>query len=111
LQQGQQLPLQQQQRCLHINGNNAIVTRATTPSQWWQGPLHIDDDNDVIAIRATTPAWGQQQGHQDEGNNTDQGQQHHFLQGQQCHLDNSKDACPLTMATTQLSQGGQAQLQ
>jgi hypothetical protein len=32
-QQGQQLPLQRQQRCLRINGNNAITTRTTTPLQ------------------------------------------------------------------------------
>jgi hypothetical protein len=31
-QQGQQLPSQQLQSCLHINGNNAIATRATKPS-------------------------------------------------------------------------------
>jgi hypothetical protein len=32
-QQGQQLPLQQQQRCLRINVNNAILTRETMPLQ------------------------------------------------------------------------------
>jgi hypothetical protein len=31
LQQGQQLPLQRQQRCLCINSKNAIGTRATMP--------------------------------------------------------------------------------
>jgi hypothetical protein len=33
LQQGQQLQLQQWQRCLRINGNNAIAARATTSLQ------------------------------------------------------------------------------
>jgi hypothetical protein len=33
LQRGQQSPSQQQQRCLCINDNNAIATRATRPLQ------------------------------------------------------------------------------
>ncbi len=83
LQRGQQLPLQQRQRCLRINNNNAIATRATTPLQWWQGCLRIDDDNVTIATRATTPAWGRQQCHQDEGTTfiVDQGQWHHCYKG------------------------------
>ncbi len=88
---GGQLHWRQQQRCLHINSNNAIMTRATTPAwgwaprvtmlvQWqrhacasttattpswqeqqsplqqWQRCLHING-NDAIMTRATTPAW------------------------------------------------------
>ncbi len=80
LQQGQQLPLRQQQRCLCINGNNAIASRATMPSHWRQGHLHIDDDNNTIATRATTPAWLRQHCYPNKGNNAivDQGQWHHF---------------------------------
>ncbi len=79
LQRGQQLSLQWQWRCLCINSNNTIATRATTPSWWWQGYLCINDDEDVIVTRVTMPAWGQQQWHCKEGNNTvvDQGQQSH----------------------------------
>jgi hypothetical protein len=69
------LPLQQQQRCLHIaaanvslttsdkgsdidDDNNAILTRATTSSGGWQQckrRLHIDSNN-TITTKATTPA-------------------------------------------------------
>jgi hypothetical protein len=51
LQQWQTLPLQWQQRCLHINGNNAIVMRAKMPLRWWRGRLCIDDDDNTIATR------------------------------------------------------------
>jgi hypothetical protein len=59
-QQGGQLPLQQWQRCLPINGNNTIATRASTPLWWWQGSLCNNDDVNSIATRATKatmPAW------------------------------------------------------
>jgi hypothetical protein len=92
-----EMPLQQQQRRLHINGNNAITTRATTPLQWPQGHLLIDDDDGAIATRAMKPAWGWQQCHHDKGNNAvaDQRQQH------DCYKVN--DAI-LTMATTSAHQ-------
>ncbi len=93
LQQEQQLPLQQQQRQLHINGNNTILTRATMQLQWQQGCLLIDDDNNAIATRATTPAWGQQQRHCNEGNNT-------FVdQRQQCPCYNGYNAILTTTKT------------
>jgi hypothetical protein len=41
-------PLQQGQQCQLEDGNNAIATRATTPS-WIKG-------NNAIVTRATTPA-------------------------------------------------------
>ncbi len=130
-QQGQWLPLRQWQRHLRINGNNAIATRATMPSQLWQGSLHIDDDNGVIATRAMTPAWGRLQCRHNKGNNSiaDQGQQRHCYKGNNtssttarspaypqwqrnhCHESNihncndSKDACTLTATTP--SQWGQ----
>jgi hypothetical protein len=37
---------------LRIKGNNAIVTRETTPSRHQQGRLCIDNGNDAIIIRA-----------------------------------------------------------
>jgi hypothetical protein len=37
---------------LWIKGNNAIVTRAMTPSQQRQGCLCIDSGNNAIVIRA-----------------------------------------------------------
>jgi hypothetical protein len=82
-QQEQQSALQWQQRCLRINSNNAIATRATTPLWWPQGYLHINDDKDAIATRVMTPAWGWQQCHRKEENNTvaDQGQQGHWYKG------------------------------
>ncbi len=67
--QGQQLPLQHQQRSLCINSNNTILIRATMPLGWWQGHLLINNDgnaattmvtpkledgNNAIAMRATT---------------------------------------------------------
>jgi hypothetical protein len=63
---------------LQIKGNNVIVTRATTPSQQWQGCLCIDNGDDVIITRATiamattakTPAHQWQQRHHNKGNNT-----------------------------------------
>jgi hypothetical protein len=36
-----------------IKGNDTIITRATTPSQRWQGCLHINNSNDPIVMRAT----------------------------------------------------------
>jgi hypothetical protein len=83
LQQGWQLPLQQWQRCLHINGKNAIATREKTPSWWWQGSLHINDDNYAIATRTTMPAWGRQHCYRNKGNNAvmDQGRQCHCYEG------------------------------
>jgi hypothetical protein len=111
-QQGQQLPSQWQQRRLHINDNNAIVTRATTPSWWWQENLSIDDDKDAIATRVTTPAWGWRQQHCKEGNNAiaDQEQQRHSYKGNNASLI-SKDACALTTATMPSSWGQQLQSQ
>jgi hypothetical protein len=38
---------------LRIKGNNAIVTRETTPAQRWQGHLHINYGRDTIAMRET----------------------------------------------------------
>jgi hypothetical protein len=38
---------------LRIMGNNAIVTRAMTPSQQRQGRLHINSGNNSIITRAT----------------------------------------------------------
>jgi hypothetical protein len=52
LQQGQQSPLQRWQRCLHINCNNTIITRAITSLR--QVRLRIDDDDVAIATRVTT---------------------------------------------------------
>jgi hypothetical protein len=37
---------------LQIKGNNAIVTRETTPSQQQQGSLCIDNGNNTIVMRA-----------------------------------------------------------
>jgi hypothetical protein len=37
---------------LRIKDNNAIVTRATTPSHQWQGHLCIDNGNNAIIIKA-----------------------------------------------------------
>jgi hypothetical protein len=51
LQQGQQLPLQQWQRCLHINGNNAIESNNH----------HCNKGKDACASTATMPS---QQGQQ-----------------------------------------------
>ncbi len=111
--QGRPFPSWWWQRCLHINGNNTIVTRATMPSQLWQGCLLIDDDNNAIAMRVTNaslrtaipPSW--------------QGQQCccgsraaiSLLWRQRLKLDNSKDICALTAATTPLSWGQQLQSQ
>jgi hypothetical protein len=83
LQEGQQLPLQWQQRHLRINDNNTMATRAAMPSWWWQGYLCINNDNDAIATKVTTPAWGWQQRPHKEGNNTiaDQGQWCHSYKG------------------------------
>jgi hypothetical protein len=50
-QQGQQLPLQQWQRCLHINGNNAIES----------DNHHCNNGEDACASTATMPS---QQEHQ-----------------------------------------------
>jgi hypothetical protein len=123
-----QLPLQQRQRRLHIDGNNASLLTSSKGDD-------INDDDDAIATRAATPAWGQQQCHHNEGNKTaaDQGQQRHCYKGdgpslttartpayqqqQQLHChegnnrdgNNGKDACALT-ATTPSWQGQQPQL-
>jgi hypothetical protein len=40
------------QKIWEPKGNNAIVTRAKTPSPQWQGRLCIDNGNDDIVIRA-----------------------------------------------------------
>ncbi len=77
----QQSPLQQQQRCLRINGNNTITTRATTQA-WWQAMratmlawqqwrcLCINEGNDTIMTMAKTPAhWQWQQFNYYKGNN------------------------------------------
>jgi hypothetical protein len=135
LQGAQQLPPWQWQRCLCINSNNAIATRATMPLQWQQGHLRIDDDNDTILTRARTPTWGWQKCHSNKDNNAipDQGWQHHCYevnnarstmermpahqQWQQCHhhegnnhnRNNCKDTCTLT-ATMPSQQGQQHQL-
>jgi hypothetical protein len=132
----QQLPSQQLQRCLRIKGNNAIMTRAIMPLQWWWGCLHINDDDNAIMTRAMMPAWGRQQCHHDKGKNAiaDQGQQRHCYKGddailmtarmpayrqwQQCHCyegnncncNNSEDAC-ISMATTPSWQMQQCQLE
>jgi hypothetical protein len=124
----QQLPLQQQQRHLLIDGGNASLPMSHEGND-------INDDKYAIAMRATTTAWGQQQCNHEEGNNTvtDQGQRRHCYEGddiilttarmpahqqlQQCHHhegdncngDNGKDACALT-ATTPLQWGHQLQL-
>jgi hypothetical protein len=45
-QQGQQLPLQQQQRCLHINGNNTIESVNH----------HCNNGEDACASTATMPS-------------------------------------------------------
>jgi hypothetical protein len=92
-QQGQQLPLQQQQRHMCINSNNAIATMATMPLQWPQGRLCINDDNNTIPMRATMPAWEWWQCHHNEGNNTIADQ------GQQCDCYKGKDTI-LMMART-----------
>jgi hypothetical protein len=44
------------QRCLLINDSNTIAMRATMPAQQQQRSLRIDDGNDPIVTRATTPA-------------------------------------------------------
>jgi hypothetical protein len=119
---GQHLPLQWWQRCLRINGKNAIAMRATMSPWWWQGCLCIDNDEDTIAMRATMPAWGQQWHHFNEGNSAvpDQGQRCHCYEGndassmtartsahwqwqqgncheaENCNGDNGKDACAST---------------
>ncbi len=100
LQWGQQSPLQQQQRCLCINGNNVIATRSTTSSRWQQGRLRIDDDNNTIATRATMPSWERRQGHCNEGNNVgaDQGQQcHQHVRLYYVHMNNSPTLLPRAM--------------
>ncbi len=86
--QEQQLQSQWRQRCLHIDGNNAITmrvampawqqaTRATRLAQQRQRRLRINDGNEPIVTRATisiatvtkaTVHW-QQQYHHDEGIN------------------------------------------
>jgi hypothetical protein len=126
--QEQQLPLQQQQRRLHIDGNDASLPSSNEGS-------NIDDDNGAIAMKVTMPAWGWQQCHHNKGNDAiaDQGQRRHCYKGneaslttarmpahqqrQQCHChegdncngNNGKDACALT-ATTPSQQGQQCQL-
>jgi hypothetical protein len=133
--QGPQLPLQQRQICLCINGKNAIATRATTPSQWRHQRLRINADINAIVTRATMPAWWWQQCHHNKGNSAianqgqqchcyegsntivtmartpahQQRQQHHHCEGNNCNHDNGKDAYAL-MATIQLWQGQQCQL-
>jgi hypothetical protein len=94
----QKLQLQQQLRCLRIDGNKASLMMSNKGN-------NIDDNSNAIATRATTPAWGWQGCHCNEGNNaiTNQGQWHHCYDG--------NDTCALTMATTSLSWGQQPQLQ
>jgi hypothetical protein len=63
----QQSPLQQWQRCLHIDNNASLMISNKGDD--------IDDDNNAIVTRATMPAWRQQQCHCNEGNAVaDQGQ-------------------------------------
>jgi hypothetical protein len=50
-QQGQQLPSQQRQRCLHINGNNAIESVNH----------HCNNGEDACASTATMPSQRGQQ--------------------------------------------------
>ncbi len=65
--QEQQLTLRQWQRCLHIDGNNTITTRGTTPAWqqatratmlawWWWRCLPINNNNDAIMTMAKMPA-------------------------------------------------------
>ncbi len=104
------VPLQWGRQCQLVDSNNAIATRATTPS-WikgndtivlrarmpalqWQRCLRIDGNDafttrvDAIATRAIMPAWGRQWRHCNKGNNTiaDQGQQHHCYEGNDASL-------------------------
>ena len=113
---------------LWIKGNNAIVTRAMTPAQQQQGLLCIDKGNNAIIMRATianattakTPAHWWQWHHHNEGNNASlrtsnksndasltmaetpahqQQWQRHCDNSNNCHHDNSEDACTSTMMT------------
>jgi hypothetical protein len=65
--QERQSPSQQLWRRLHINGNDAIMMRATMPALRWamramtitrqrQRCLRINDDNDAITTMAKKPA-------------------------------------------------------
>ncbi len=76
----QQLQLLQQQRCLCINGNKAIMIRATISSTM------SNKGNDASLTTVETPAhWWWQQCNCDESNN--------------CHCNNGKDTCTLTATT------------
>jgi hypothetical protein len=113
----QQLPLQQWQICLCINGDNASLMTSNKDND-------INDDNNVIGMKAMRATWGWQQRHCNKGNNTvaDQGQQCHCYkgnnasltmartllhqqrqqrhrhEGNNCNRNNGKDACPLMVA-------------
>jgi hypothetical protein len=112
------MPSWQRQRCLRSdNGDDAIMTRTTTPAWQWQQwhcnkgnniivmmakmpglqqHLHIDDDN-TIAMRVTTPVRQQQRSlHIDDGNDpivTKTAETPTHQRWQWLHHDGGKDAC------------------
>ncbi len=93
----------QQRNC--NKGNNTIAMTAKAPLHKWWWQCHCNKGNNASLRMATKPSRGWQQCRHRSSAMTP------LLQGQQCHLDNGKYACALTLEITPLLWGQHFQSQ